>query len=51
MRCEVAVTGASSVSVPKLPQLGHFPNQRPVEYPHSEHANDAAAFAFATEPV
>ena len=26
-----AATGTSSVSVPKLPQLGHFPNQRPVE--------------------
>ena len=39
--------GASSASVPNEPQPGHFPNQRPAEYPHSAHAYTTAAFAIS----
>ena len=33
------------MSVPNALQPGHFPNQRPDEYPHSMHANCTAGFA------
>jgi DNA-binding CsgD family transcriptional regulator len=48
----VAVAGASSTRVPKDEQPGHFPNQRGVDMPHSEHEKIAAgAFAFAIPPA
>jgi hypothetical protein len=39
----------SSTSVPKPPQPGHRPNQRPVVVPHSEHT--CWTRTFAIEPV
>jgi len=44
-RVVAAVGGASSTSVPNASQPGHFPNQRPAVYPHSEHANLTAVLA------
>src|SRR5207244_4047592 len=39
----------SSTSVPNSPHPGHFPNQRPEEYPHSGQEKTEAA-ALATRP-